>query len=192
MKKGIAAYIQSIYLLSEKALNEMVACFQLMEYPKNYMLLKQGRICNHLWFLEQGVVRYFYRDERGRETNVWFSIDQDMVTDAPSFLNQTPATSGIQLLEDSELYSITFSDLHSLLLAHHEIALWGLRLVASTYMLQIEDRLGDLQFLNAAERYHKLLAQFPGITQRVSLGHIASYLNIAQETLSRIRGMRSI
>ncbi|NBO61806.1 MAG: Crp/Fnr family transcriptional regulator, partial [Flavobacteriia bacterium] len=56
------------------------------------------------------------------------------------------------------------------------------------YVHQIEDRISDLQFLSATQRYEKLLAQYPSISQRISLGHIASYLNITQETLSRIRG----
>jgi CRP-like cAMP-binding protein len=55
------------------------------------------------------------------------------------------------------------------------------------YISQIEDRIADLQFLDAKERYQKLLNLCPDITNRISLGNIASYLNITQETLSRIR-----
>jgi CRP-like cAMP-binding protein len=55
------------------------------------------------------------------------------------------------------------------------------------YIAQIEDRLTDLQFLDAKQRYQKLLSLYPDITNRISLGNIASYLNITQETLSRIR-----
>jgi CRP-like cAMP-binding protein len=59
------------------------------------------------------------------------------------------------------------------------------------YISQIEDRISDLQFLDAKQRYSKLLEQHPDITNRVSLGHIASYLNITQETLSRIRSAKA-
>jgi hypothetical protein len=60
-------------------------------------------------------------------------------------------------------------------------------LVEQHYVAQIEDRIADLQFLNAKQRYQKLLNLYPEITHRISLGNISSYLYITQETLSRIR-----
>ena len=74
-----------------------------------------------------------------------------------------------------------------LLIKHHSFALWYIRLVELHYVTQIEDRVSDLQLLDAKQRYQKLLLQSPDINNRVSLKHIASYLNITQETLSRIR-----
>jgi CRP-like cAMP-binding protein len=90
-------------------------------------------------------------------------------------------------MEDSELYSITYASLQTLLQKHHSFALWYIKLVEVHYVSQIEDRIADLQFLDAKQRYQKILTQQPDITNRVSLGNIASYLNITQETLSRIR-----
>ncbi len=168
-------------------MEDVLLQLQHLEYPKKYFLLKQNRICNYLWFLTKGAVRYFYTTEDGKELNVWFSFEGDIISDAPSFANQSPAFESIQLLEDSELYALPYDSLQSLLAKHHAFALWYIKLIEKHYVSQIEDRLGDLQFLNASERYHKLLVKFPNITNRVSLGHIASYLNITQETLSRIR-----
>lgn len=187
MDSKITAFIQNIYPLPNDTLEEVMLHFQHLEYPKNHFLLKQGRPCKYLWFLTKGAVRYFYTDEEGKESNVWFSIDEDIVGDAPSFVNQTPSGESIQLLEDSELYAIEHKDLQNLLQKHHVFALWYIKLVERYYVTQIEDRITDLQFLTAKQRYEKLLAQFPTISNRVSLGHIASYLNITQETLSRIR-----
>jgi CRP-like cAMP-binding protein len=85
------------------------------------------------------------------------------------------------------LYSIEHADLQALLQKHHSFAIWYIKLVEFHYVSQIEDRVADLQFLDAKQRYQKLLNQYPDITNRVSLGNIASYLNITQETLSRIR-----
>lgn len=190
MDTKIATFIQSIYPLPNDILEDLILHFQHLEYPKNFVLLKQGRPCKYLWFLTKGAVRYFYTDEDGKESNVWFSLDADIVADAPSFANQKPANESIQLLEDSELYVIEYSNLQNLLQKHHSFALWYIKLVEKHYVSQIEDRIADLQFLTAKQRYEKLLAQFPTISNRVSLGHIASYLNITQETLSRIRSGR--
>ncbi|MDX2302996.1 MAG: Crp/Fnr family transcriptional regulator [Microscillaceae bacterium] len=187
MDTKISTFIQQIHLLPNDILEEVISYLQHIEYPKNYFLLKQGRPCKYVWFLVGGAVRYFYTDEEGKESNVWFSIDTDIVADAPSFVNQLPSYESIQLLEDSELYAIDYNNLQNLLQKHHSFALWYIKMVEKYYVSQIEDRISDLQFLTAKQRYEKLLAQFPNISNRISLGHIASYLNITQETLSRIR-----
>jgi CRP-like cAMP-binding protein len=187
MKKDIGTFINAIHPLSPDILEDIIPHFQHMEYPKEYFLLKQGRPCNHLWFLVQGAVRYFYTDEDGKASNVWFSLDEAVVTDAPSFVSQKPSEESIQLLEYSELYAIQRNSLYSLLQKHHSFAIWYIHLIEKFYVSQIEERTSDLQFLTAKQRYEKLLTLFPDISNRISLGHIASYLNITQETLSRIR-----
>jgi CRP-like cAMP-binding protein len=187
MKKTLEDIIQSTYLLPEQVLEEVLGHFQHSEYPKNYFLLKPGKPCKHIWFMTQGAVRYFYTNDQGKETNTWFSLDTQIITDAPSLVNQTPSQESIQLMEDSELYSIEYANIQTLLQNHHSFALWYIRLVELHYISQIEDRIADLQFLDAKERYQKLLNLCPDITNRISLGNIASYLNITQETLSRIR-----
>jgi CRP-like cAMP-binding protein len=187
MKKTLEDIIQSTYLLPEQVLEEVLGHFQHSEYPKNYFLLKAGKPCKHIWFMTQGAVRYFYTNDQGKETNTWFSLDTQIITDAPSLVNQTPSQESIQLMEDSELYSIEYANIQTLLQNHHSFALWYIRLVELHYISQIEDRIADLQFLDAKERYQKLLNLCPDITNRISLGNIASYLNITQETLSRIR-----
>jgi CRP-like cAMP-binding protein len=137
--------------------------------------------------MTKGAVKYFYTNEEGKEMNTWFSLDTQIITDAPSLVNQTPSQESIQLMEDSEMYSIEYVGIQALLQKHHSFALWYIKLVELQYISQIEDRIADLQFLDAKERYQKLLNLFPDITNRISLGNIASYLNITQETLSRIR-----
>jgi signal-transduction protein with cAMP-binding, CBS, and nucleotidyltransferase domain len=100
MKLEISRFINSIYSLPDEVQEEVLQHLQQLEYPKNFFLLKQGRPCNYLWFLTKGVARYFYSDEEGKDNNVWFSINNDILTDTPSFLYSKPAEVSIQLLED--------------------------------------------------------------------------------------------
>jgi CRP-like cAMP-binding protein len=187
MKVTLEEFIQTIYLLPQEVLEDVLGHFQHMEYPKNYFLLKSGKPCKHLWFMINGAARYFYTNDQGKEMNTWFSLDTQIITDTTSFVNQEPAQESIQLVEDAELYAIDYLAIQLLLNKHHSFALWYIKLVELHYVSQIEDRLTDLQFLDAKQRYQKLLSIYPDITNRVSLGNIASYLNITQETLSRIR-----
>jgi CRP-like cAMP-binding protein len=137
--------------------------------------------------MTKGAARYFYTNEQGKEINTWFSLDTQIITDTTSFVHQEPSQESIQLLEDSEMFAIEYDALQTLLQKHHSFALWYIKLVELHYISQIEDRIADLQFLDAKQRYQKLLNMYPDITNRISLGNIATYLNITQETLSRIR-----
>ena len=187
MKATLENIIQSIYILPPQVLEDVLGVFQNMEYPKNYFLLKPGKPCKNIWFMKKGAVRYFYTNEEGKEMNTWFSLDMQIITDTTSFVKQEPAQESIQLMEDSEMYSIDYDEIQTLLQKYHSFALWFIKLVELHYISQIEDRISDLQFLDAKQRYQKLLNLYPDITNRISLGNIASYLNITQETLSRIR-----
>jgi CRP/FNR family transcriptional regulator, anaerobic regulatory protein len=187
MKTTIKEIIQEIYCLPNEVLEKVLEHFQYSELPKNYYLLKPGKTCKHLWFMTKGAARYFYTNDQGKEMNTWFSLDTEIISDTTSFVKQQPSEESIQLIEDSEIYAIDYTALQNLLQKHHSFAIWYIKLVEKHYVSQIEDRISDLQFLDAKQRYQKLLGLYPNITNRLSLGNIASYLNITQETLSRIR-----
>lgn len=187
MKPKIEEIIQSIFLLPTHVLEEVLASFQHLELPKNYFLLKPGKTCRYLWFMTRGAARSFYTNDLDKEINTWISLDSQIITETTSFVRQEPAVESIQLIEDSEVYAIEYNSLQMLLQKHHAFSLWYIKLVELHYVSQIEDRVSELQFLDAKQRYQKLLKLYPDITNRVSLGNIASYLNITQETLSRIR-----
>jgi CRP-like cAMP-binding protein len=137
--------------------------------------------------MTKGAVRYYYTNEQGKEMNTWFSMDRQVIADTSSLVKKEPSEESIQLLEDSEMYAIEYTSLQTLIHKHHAFSLWYIKLVELYYIAQIEDRLTDLQFLDAKQRYQKLLSLYPNITNRISLGNIASFLNITKETLSRIR-----
>ena len=187
MQVKLEDIIQSIYFLPQEILVDVLGNFKHLEYPKNHFLLKQGKPCKHIWFMTKGAVRYYYTNEQGKEMNTWFSMDRQVIADTYGIVRKEPSEESIQLLEDSEMYSIEYTSLQTLIQKHHAFSLWYIKLVELHYVSQIEDRVADLQFLDAKQRYQKLLNQYPDITNRVSLGNIASYLNITQETLSRIR-----
>lgn len=187
MTESPAQIVQSIYPLPEDVLEEVLRSFSYVEYPRSYILLKPGKVCRQIWFMTRGAVRYYYTNEQGKELTTWFSLDEQVITDTTAFVHQQPTLESIQLLEDSAFFAIDYDALQRLLKSHHSFALWYIKLVEKHYISQIEERVSDLQFLDAKQRYHKLLLHYPNITNRISLGNIASYLNITQETLSRIR-----
>jgi CRP-like cAMP-binding protein len=138
-----------------------------------------------LYFLESGALRGYYTVEE-KEITHWFSFEEDFVTSFHSFITGQPSVENIQLLEGSVLWAISKESLTQLLNQHREIERL-LRIAYEKYYIRLEERFVNAQFKTAAERYQTLLQQRPNIIERVSLGYIASYLGISQETLSRVR-----
>ena len=179
------AHIKNLAPISIVAENALQHVFEKKVFSKNAFLLKEGQVCRHLYFLEKGALRGFYNVD-GKEITYWFGFENDFVTSLHSFITQQAAVENIQLLEGSILWRISKENLNALLDEHHELERM-VRMVYEKYYIRLEERFVNAQFRTATERYENLLQHTPHILERVSLGCIASYLGISQETLSRIR-----
>lgn len=179
------AHITNYHPLSAEARIALHDCFEKITLSKNEYLLNEGQVCRHLYFLEDGALRGFYNLD-GKEVTHWFGFEQDFVTSFHSFITGRPSVENIQLLEGSILWAISKERLTELFNQYHEIERL-VRIAYEKYYIRLEERFVNAQFKTATERYENLLQQAPHILERVPLGHIASYLGISQETLSRIR-----
>lgn len=181
-------HIKNYYPLPLKAQEALHDCFEQVVLSKGEHLIREGSRCRHLYFLEQGALRGYYKlDEK--EITHWFAFAQDFVTSFYSFITEQPAVENIQLLEGSILWAISKQSLNRLMNDHYEIERL-VRIAYEKYYIRLEERYVNAQFKTAAERYENLLLQTPHIVERTPLGYIASYLGISQETLSRIRSRR--
>lgn len=177
--------LKQLHHVSEEMQEHLQSQFTKIVLPKNEMLIEEGKICRHLYFLEQGCLRGFYNLD-GKEITYWFGFESDFVTSFHSFITQEPSVENIQLIEGSVLWSISKDALNRLVDQHRE-AERLLRIAYEKYYIRLENRFVNSQFRTAAERYEQLLQETPEIIERVPLGCIASYLGISQETLSRVR-----
>lgn len=165
--------------------NELSKHIKSQTKQKGDFFLKQGQIVSGLFVIEMGLVRsYHIKDER--EINSWFGFENIILGSVMPLFYDQPAYESIQFLETSTYYYISSKDLNMLYKKHHEMNTIG-RKMAEEYCVILEQRISSLQTENAEQRYNSLLKFQPDATQRISLGHIASYLGITQETLSRIR-----
>jgi CRP-like cAMP-binding protein len=178
-------HISNYSRLSIEAEEALRNSFEQVVLSKNEYLLTEGKTCNQLYFLQQGALRGFYTLD-GKEITHWFAFENDFVTSFHSFITQQPSVENIQLLEGCTLWAITKEKHSSLFNQYHDIERL-VRIAYEKYYIRLEERFINAQFKTATERYEQLLQQTPHIIERVSLGHIASYLGISQETLSRIR-----
>jgi cAMP-binding proteins - catabolite gene activator and regulatory subunit of cAMP-dependent protein kinases len=155
------------------------------ELSKGDLLFEQGQVCRHIYFIEKGLARVFYYSASGKEITAWFSAENTFITAVDSLFQHKPTRDFCELLEDSVVYSISYPDFEAMLNKEN-----GARLafhVLFEITRKITEFVISIKFQTAEERYKTLMNDFPAIFQRAQLGHIASYLGITQETLSRIR-----
>lgn len=182
----IPAHIKELGKMSPAVEKEIGSLFKRHEFPKGYILFNQDEICKHVYYVEKGLARVFYNSQNGKDITIWFAADQSFITAIESFYHNNPSRDTCELLEDSVVYSISFDDMDKMLNKNHHLAkfafhsLFEITKTMAVYMFNIK-------FQNAKEKYNTLLKMYPQIFQRVQLQHIASFLGITPETLSRLR-----
>lgn len=178
-------HINQFSPLGKGALSDLGVALQKVQLNRGAFLIRESQICQHLYFLEKGCLRGFYTLD-GKEITHWFAFENNFVTSFFSFISRKPCFENIQLIEDCTLWAITYDSLQQLYLQHTDMERMG-RIMHERYYVMLEERFVRNHFKEAKERYENLMLNSPHILQRVPLGHIASYLGITQETLSRIR-----
>ncbi|HTJ48816.1 MAG TPA: Crp/Fnr family transcriptional regulator [Cyclobacteriaceae bacterium] len=171
--------------LSPESKDALSGILKRLELPKDHVLVKPDTMCQHIYFIEQGLTRTFYYKD-GKDVTDWISAENTFASSIISFITRKPDRRGIELLEPSILYPIHLDDIEGLCTRHHDIERFVRHLV-SFGLIQLQQKFDALHFETATRRYQTLMNTNPTLLQRVPLGMIASYLGITQETLSRIR-----
>lgn len=174
--------------LPATALRELAGLARLVTFPKGHVLLKAHKVERSLYFIQKGIVRAFAPNE-GSDITFWFGKEGDPILSMRSYVYQEPGYENIELLEDCALYRWDTQALQRLFENNVDIANWGRRL-AERELIKTEERLIGRTGRSAQQRYQELLRESPELLQRISLGHIASYLGITPVSLSRIRSQR--
>ncbi|MDN3584022.1 Crp/Fnr family transcriptional regulator [Mucilaginibacter flavus] len=182
---SLLSVLNNINILSPSIQTELQSYLVEYHFPKKALLLKEGQVAQRIYFVKEGFTRAYYH-KKGNEYTSWFMGQGEIILSVYSFFSRKPSFENIQVLEDSVLQSINWDQLQSIYKNHPEFNLTG-RLITEQYYIRSEERTINLQTLTAKQRYENLLATYPGILQKASLGQIASFLSIKQETLSRIR-----
>lgn len=159
--------------------------FRQTNFRKNELLLEEGSICRHFFFFKRGLIRFFCNID-GEDITKTFCIAPYCFTSKVSFRNQSPSQEGIQALEDCTAWAITFEQYKKL----EEINSWNIfmRKLINEIQEFTEIRLLESKVLTAAQNYENLLHRYPGhLIQKIPLKHLASFLGVAPQSLSRIR-----
>lgn len=147
----------------------------------------QNTVCRSLGIVVKGIFRVYYYDEKAdQENNLFFFSEGQFVVSFRSFLNQYPCAYYIEALEDAEILYIPYEDLQQLYRQHRSWERFG-RMLAEHFFNHSQGRSEALLFFNHEQRYLNLLRDHPNIVERIAEFHVASYLGIKKQSLSRIK-----
>lgn len=149
-------------------------------------LLQEGEVCRHYLFVAQGCLRMYQLDRNGVEHILQFAIEQDWLVDIGSFYHQWPSSLFIEALEDTTVVAIAREDLLHLY-THYPKIDHNFRVIIEEQFMDLQQRMLHRNAASAQERYAFFLARYPVTAGRVPGQHIARYLGITPESLSRLR-----
>lgn len=152
---------------------------------KGDKLLQEGDVCRNMYYVKKGMVRQFYY-KGGRDVTEHFSYEGRIVICIESFLKQNPSRLMVEALENSIVYAIPHDTFLATMETDKEMAQLYLRILEHA-LISSQEHADSQRFENATERYVRLLKSKPEIILRAPMVHIASFLQMTPETLSRVR-----
>jgi CRP-like cAMP-binding protein len=177
--------------LNENDIDTLKHFFIPKKVRKRQFILNAGDVCQYITFVEKGMLRSFTVDTEGHEYVVQFAIEGWWVSDVGSFVSGEEALYNIEALEDCDLLHLHKAGMDELLIKLPVMERF-FRILMQNNIVALQRRVVAYMSLSAEEKYLKLMEVAPDIMQRASQQHIASYLSITPETLSRVRKKVSI
>jgi CRP-like cAMP-binding protein len=179
-------YLHHNIPVDDKKLSEIVKCFKPITVKRNAILLSHGDTCNKLYFVNKGCIRTYYITEQGHEKTRFIAFEGMVATSLSGFISRRPSFEFVDTLEDCELLYITHTDFYKLAAEVPEWQSFYLKLLEFAYIYQ-NKKIEELVTLSAGERYAILMKEHPEYIRRLSNKILASYLDVTQETLSRLK-----
>ena len=153
---------------------------------KGEILIREGQTVNKTFFVIQGSLRSFCVDKEGKEHTLQFAIKDWWISDFMAIYNNEPASLTVECITDSTLIEFNAQKLNDIYIQFPEFESFQ-RKNLERHVVSLHKRILNQLQLTALERYSLFLEQYPNIEQHVPNYHIASYLGITQQSLSRVR-----
>ncbi len=185
LKDSIRQNIQQHIALTDEEFNLFYSKLQFKTLKKKEYILEMGSVCDAIFYINTGLIRYFYLTD-GEEHTGQFFFENSWYCDIESFVLHQPSELFVQTLEPTSLAVISKSAVYELYDSIHGFERFG-RLMAENAFIGLRKKTRSLTQLDPEARYLQLLNERPKVMERVKQRYIASYLGIKPQSLSRIR-----
>lgn len=184
-RKRMTAVLKEFGNSTDSERNELAGLFDVVHIPKKTSVIRPGENTDKVYFIIKGMVRIYYYKNRKEITNQFMTEDHFFAPVYHMFTGKENPNY-YQAMEDTIALAARYSDMERLYARSHNLEHTGRKLIEFYYAVFLKQSY-DLMFLTAEERYNIFVRENPELLKRLPLRHIASYLGIQHETLSRIR-----
>lgn len=185
MKEAFLQLCKRVHPMKEAEVEALAALFEPVQLRPREHLFKEGQYTDKLYFIEKGYLRsYCIKD--GEELTINFYFGPTLYAELAAMLENRPTIFNLQCLEDTCIYQVQKSKLDGFAEEYPVILPFMLRFFEIIYSFGLKRQLSFI-YHSAEERYLNLFNERPKVISEIPLTHIASYLGIKPESLSRIR-----
>lgn len=186
----VTLFIARMKFICPNITDEEVTAFEsglyIKHFKKKEFLFDQSKPQDHIMFITSGLMRSFYINKDGNEISAYFVKEFDFVSDYPAFLNGSISNYLFQAIENTTAVVIPKEIILGAYNASSEYQKFG-RLIAEEAVQFLQGRIESLLFKSATERYLEFIEKEPEFFNCLSLEHIATYLGVERQSLTRIR-----
>ena len=159
-------------------------------YHKGEIILAEGDICREFLYIHKGMLRQFYF-KKDKQLTEHIGVEGGMVMCIESLFKEEPTHLQIEALENTIVFALPKKNLEEVALHNVNIQILYRKILEES-LIQSQIHADLVRFESAYDRYKKLCHLQPQIIMRAPLLHIASYLQMTPETLSRVRALVSL
>jgi CRP-like cAMP-binding protein len=178
-------HIEKTVALTDDEFEKIISKFKNIKVRKHHFVLQEGNICNFDSFVINGSLRQYQVDKQGKVHVVEFAFRNNWIMGCNAIIAEKPSIYNIDALEHSEIIQIEKSNLENLFIEIPKLNKYFRKIFQSGFAVQ-QRRILFFQ-KTAEERYLNFIETYQHFEQKVSQVHIASYLGITRESLSRIK-----
>jgi CRP-like cAMP-binding protein len=182
--------IKAFITISDNDLSEIVFYCSVIELGKNEFLLKEGQICQYIYFINSGIVRHYYLTERNEVTR-WISMANDLTSSLQSFISKVPSRENLQTVNECEIVQLDQKAFDYLISSNTGFKSLWIKILEYNY-LTIENRVFSLIEKSAEERFIWMINNYPRFILQIPVMYTASMLGITPRHLSRLKKKYSI
>ncbi len=186
MEDAILSEIFKNSTFSQEELSTIGSSLKRIDLKKGDFLLRQGQRVPFTHYVYEGCLRSYFIDPSGRDHTLQFAIKDWWISDYTALFSGDQAMMNIECIQDTTLYRLSRATMEELYLDIPAFETF-FRKKLEKRMAAFHRRTLENLALPAKERYLSFITTYPNIEQRVKNYHIASYLGITTESLSRIR-----
>jgi CRP-like cAMP-binding protein len=190
MNDAIDTFLNSVKSLCPKVTEVELAYLEsgltVRELKAKHFFIHANTIQKEIGYIYSGLIRAFYIDQNGNEISVNFFRENRYATHYPAFITQTSSKYYFQCIEPTTIVTVSYKHIQEGYEQFPIFERYG-RLVAEEVLKMQQKRIESFLFEKAETRYLEFVQENPDLFNRVSLSHLASFLGIERQSLTRIR-----